>query len=531
MKFQKIIVSIVSLQLCLAIYGQSKDVEKVLQLKSIGEIETSIKKGFKILHNGNQLSLKDSFKLYNILAYNLQEIGDNDYALEFARKAMNLHARKNSLESPNYLKLLSFYNATENYDSSIYYLKKHAYSRLKVSNKNDYGLAKTNNNIGFIYYLSGNLDSAEVYYKKVISIEVKNKEYKDIIGLATGNLGQLYFDKKDYKNALIHMKIDAELTKNRIIESHYNATLGIAECQLMLKQYIEAEKKLNYFLSLNVKDPRLLKEAYKLYAQILEKRKKDALSAIYLRKYIFLNDSLNLFEKPKKELINQLSRNRIDIIKSELELSENKNQLIENELLLTKIKDKNQQFKLTIYSILLVVSFLFVLVIIIYYKIRQRKNKAIQLLQSNLLESELNNKKKDLNNLATNLTYKRKFIDEVQLQLKELTSKSENEIKDSLSSLIREFTHYKNADKSVEVLQADIEKINLSFFSKLEKEFPLLTQNEKELCGLFLLNLSTKDIAIIRNVTPNAIKKARQRIRKKLPINETEKINTFLNNI
>ena len=151
--------------------------------------------------------------------------------------------------------------------------------------------------------------------------------------------------------------------------------------------------------------------------------------------------------------------------------------------------------------------------------------------QSELISAELNSKKKDLNNVVTNLSYKRKFIDEVQNKLKELQQNPDEQLGENVTLLMREFTNYKNADKNVEVLQADIDRVNLSFFNKLGEKFPLLTENEKELCGLFILKLSSKDIAILRNVTPNAIKKARQRIRKKLPIAESEKITKFLDQL
>ena len=107
----------------------------------------------------------------------------------------------------------------------------------------------------------------------------------------------------------------------------------------------------------------------------------------------------------------------------------------------------------------------------------------------------------------------------------------EEGLSENITQLIREFNSYKSADKNTEVLQADIDKVNLSFFNKLGDKFPLLTENEKELCGLFLLKLSSKDIANIRHVTPNAIKKVRQRIRKKLPIQEDEKITSFLSSV
>jgi len=513
------------------ILQKNKDVELALQLKKEGKVEESIKQGLQIFASKIELSLKDSLRINRALANSLLSIGDYEHALEYAKKTIYIDQKVNSKKEPNFIFLVRFFNAFEQYDSTIYYLKIKAENQLINTNKDDYGLAKTNNNIGFTYFLAGQLDSAEAYYKKVTSIKVKKEGYKDVIGLATGNLGNLYFIKKDYKNALINMQIDAQLTKKRIKQSHNNATLGIAECYLRLKDYKKAEKTLQYFFKLEKKNDKLLLRGYKLMAETLYELKNGSKSALYLRKYIHLNDSLRLNEKPNKELINQLSKNRVSIIEKDLKLSENKVKLMNNELLLSKIKEKTQQLKNNIYILLLGLLIFTIIITFIYFKKRQKKNKAIQKLENDLLESEIQNRKKDLNNLVTNLSYKRKFIDEVQYKLKELQQNPEEQLKENITSLIREFNNYKTADKNIGVLQADIDKVNLSFFNKLGTKFPLLTENEKELCGLLLLKLSSKDIANIRNVSPNAIKKARQRIRKKLPISEDQKITTFLESV
>jgi DNA-binding CsgD family transcriptional regulator len=198
---------------------------------------------------------------------------------------------------------------------------------------------------------------------------------------------------------------------------------------------------------------------------------------------------------------------------------------------LAENKAKSNELKKQIYLITILLSIVLFIISIAYFRNRQKKKVKIQKLETELIKAELKNKKKDLTNVVTNLSYKRKFIDEVQEKLKNLQNQPETKINEHITLLIREFNSYKNADKNIAVLQADIDKVNISFFEKLGKKFPLLTENEKELCGLLLLKLTTKDIASIRNVSNDAIKKARQRIRKKLPISENQELITFLENV
>lgn len=152
-------------------------------------------------------------------------------------------------------------------------------------------------------------------------------------------------------------------------------------------------------------------------------------------------------------------------------------------------------------------------------------------MKNDLLEANLKNRENDLNNFKSNLTYKRKFIDNVQAQLITIQKEPPKKLDAKLSELIREFNNYKSMDKNIEVLQQDLDKVNAAFFKKLSAKHPTLTKSEKELCGLLLLNIPSKDIANIRSISLESVKKARHRLRKKSPIQETESLSDFLESI
>ena len=145
--------------------------------------------------------------------------------------------------------------------------------------------------------------------------------------------------------------------------------------------------------------------------------------------------------------------------------------------------------------------------------------------------SELRSRENDLNQIAFHLSQKRKFIEEISSRLTTLQKEPSFRVKSEISALIREFNNHRLSDRSTQALQSDMDKVNVSFYKRLEEQFPALTENEKELCGLLVLRLSTKDIANLRNVLPNSVKKARQRIRKKLSLTEDQDLTLFLENL
>ena len=63
-------------------------------------------------------------------------------------------------------------------------------------------------------------------------------------------------------------------------------------------------------------------------------------------------------------------------------------------------------------------------------------------------------------------------------------------------------------------------RVHPGFYEKLCADFPNLTQSELRLCAFLKLNLNTKEIAAINNITINSAKVARSRLRKKLNISD-----------
>ena len=73
---------------------------------------------------------------------------------------------------------------------------------------------------------------------------------------------------------------------------------------------------------------------------------------------------------------------------------------------------------------------------------------------------------------------------------------------------------------------AEVEKTmasnNDNFFDNLLKEYPNLTKNERKLCTLIHMNLSTKEIANITHQSIGSINVARSRLRQKFGLTDSE---------
>lgn len=78
-------------------------------------------------------------------------------------------------------------------------------------------------------------------------------------------------------------------------------------------------------------------------------------------------------------------------------------------------------------------------------------------------------------------------------------------------------------------LLLELEQSNRLFQTRLQAICPSLTAYELRLCTYLKANLSTKEIATLLNITPDSVKKAKHRLRKKLNIQPEEVWATALN--
>ncbi len=93
---------------------------------------------------------------------------------------------------------------------------------------------------------------------------------------------------------------------------------------------------------------------------------------------------------------------------------------------------------------------------------------------------------------------------------------------------LRQLKHQLLAGERLEHLRIDLEEVNTAFYHKLKEAFPSLTKVDLEVCAYSRIGLSGKEIAIIRGVSPDSVKRHRNRLRKRLNLPVAQDISQFL---
>lgn len=223
-----------------------------------------------------------------------------------------------------------------------------------------------------------------------------------------------------------------------------------------------------------------------------------------------------------------------------------------------QVEEEKQESKVSTYSyIYLSVLVVIILLLIVFFMIQKKRllaqhkqesndyefqikelEKQIQkLLQQNNvvnkeLESEIKYKKKEMMTLALNIIQMNKFIQNLQNKIVKLTSTATNistqRDLQKLSLIIKEHLYI---DKDRETFQLYIEELHQDFFVQLENEYPGLTNNEKRLCALLRLDLASKEIASVLNISPKSVEMNRYRLRKKMKISGSENLSEIIQGI
>ncbi|RIV47482.1 regulator [Flagellimonas pelagia] len=160
-----------------------------------------------------------------------------------------------------------------------------------------------------------------------------------------------------------------------------------------------------------------------------------------------------------------------------------------------------------------------------------RLEKKIQKLNRDRLKTKILAKDKELVNNSLQVVKKNKILSNIIQKLKEMDTESMNdESKAQLSTLKKSITKEINSN-SWNDLEKHIKNVHFDFLKRLKEQYPDISPRELDLSTYLLMNMSTKEIAEVMNISNGGVELARYRLRKKLGLGRKENLNGFLMNI
>ncbi len=148
--------------------------------------------------------------------------------------------------------------------------------------------------------------------------------------------------------------------------------------------------------------------------------------------------------------------------------------------------------------------------------------KEIIKLQNEKLEQDMAGKNRELAVTTMSLIKKNEFLTKVKDELKEYekTGKVQSVIK-TIDKNISEEDNWKFFKKAFSNADKD-------FFKKIKSRHPELTSNDLKLCAYLRLNLSSKEIAPLLNISVKSVEIKRYRLRKKMNLDRETNLTEYI---
>ncbi|SEK94552.1 Tetratricopeptide repeat-containing protein [Aquimarina amphilecti] len=368
--------------------------------------------------------------------------------------------------------------------------------RMHTDTNFTYGIAEAHNKLGILYLHKDEIEQAYYHIRK--SMELGNK-VNDIDGLTN--------------NHIIHGKILR--LSNKLDEATVEIRKGLKSAK---------ENKLKKYELFAYEE---LKEIKKLQA-----KPEEALA--FYDKFIFLRDSLLNLEKSKQ-----------------IAYLEFENQLERKDKELVALKEQEEKDNLIQFILILSVAIISIFGSLIYIISRQRTRKSRQLavkkqellesahafaqkdlenlaLKQQELQQQLDFKNKELSSYALNFIKKNEIVQQLQETIQKIKKSSSIEKQQLITDLNKIIKKNLSIDKDWEDFSRFFEDAHQGFYARLKSKHPDLSSNDLKICSLIRLNLNIKETASILGISPESVKTARYRLRKKIELDPKQEILTYL---
>lgn len=443
---------------------------------------------------GDSLAVhKSKFNIANVYVLNDNPRKALDYYLAcenyFSQRGLDQFSVK------CWLNLGATYPDVQQYDSSYYYYQL-ALDYYEQEN-DEYHLAKVLDGLGQNKMDQKEYAAAINYYQQALQYN-QSVENQDGIALNYRDLGRVYTLTGQYTTALKYLKQALALSEEidapqQVIMNHYEA---LAETYAAQGNYVQAyDYRLKYF---------------EVYQEVYNQEKEEQMAALETE-----------YQLDKKEQEIALQAQEIGLLAQQNTIAGYQRWgLIGGFLLIAALAGtwyNRQRLKHQQERELLEKDKL----------IAQEKITSAQLAQQQL-QQKLDFKNRELTTHALHLGQKTELLEEVKSKINDVWAVANPRSKTELKQLKQLIRGDQMIENDWDSFIQHFKQVHPDFSQKLSAVANELTPNEIRLAMMLKMNLSSKEIASIANISPEGVKKARYRLRKKLNIASEENIQEYI---
>lgn len=487
------------------------------------------KKGLDVLTSSNVKHDRGYFVLYNGLGMAYSRKGNYTEALTYYLKSLEVAEKAEELPIANILlNIALLYYDQKEYSKALEYNFRCKQEGEATGDK--VVTAKAVTNIGIVYKDMKRYQEAIQYLEE--SLERKKDLNNDLgISASLSSLADVYKDIKDYPKAVDYLD-QAEAIKTKLDDKWGLVFVRDVRAQIYIAQgkLNEAEAVIKGNLSLTRESGSANKTSVYERFHDLYVARKDYKNALYwyIRKEEY-EDSV--FNETKSRQLAEL-QTLYDVSKKEKEI-----------LMLEKEREEERFVK----NLAIIVSASFIIIVLFgfyTYRLRHKKKQALsefrlalqqkEIENARLREDELNTeimfKNKELASYTINFVQKSELLEELKHTIQSITTEDAS-VSKQLAGLNKLVENSYQVDREWEDFKKQFENVHANFFKILKDRCPELSNGDMKLCALLKLNMNMKEAAKVLGISPESVKTARYRLRKKLGLKQEENLIDYILNI
>ena len=145
------------------------------------------------------------------------------------------------------------------------------------------------------------------------------------------------------------------------------------------------------------------------------------------------------------------------------------------------------------------------------------------------LQADLAGKSRELANSAMNIVYKNELLQKISDEMLHLKDSAGKPLADDqLRRIQKVIDEGMNDERDWNIFESSFNEAHENFFKKLKTGHPDLVPNDLKLCAYLRMNMSSKEIASLLNISLRGVEIRRYRLRKKLILEHDKNLVEFL---
>lgn len=162
----------------------------------------------------------------------------------------------------------------------------------------------------------------------------------------------------------------------------------------------------------------------------------------------------------------------------------------------------------------------------------EQSEHEIEKLREDKLKNEMRHKNMELANATMHLIQKNKFLVNLKGDLMRMIGVAKvDSVKSDIKAIVKKIDKDFKNEQQWEVFDKYFDEVHQDFLARLKEAHPVLTPNDLRLCAYLKMNLSTKEIAPLMNISVRGLEISRYRLRKKLELEREINLTDYILNI